>query len=52
MFDRLGGLGALALVFVVGCVVAAIVKGTVFPALVAIPGLVYVATRMFRAADA
>ena len=47
MIDRLGGLGVLALVFVVGCVVAAVYKGSVFPAIVAIPGVIYLVVRLF-----
>jgi len=47
MVDRLGGLGVLALVFVVGCVVAAVYKGSVFPAIVAIPGMIYLIVRLF-----
>jgi hypothetical protein len=52
MFNRLGGLGVLALMFVVGCVVVAVYRGSVFPAILAIPGVIYVAVRMFATSSA
>jgi len=52
MFARLGGFGTLALLFVVGCVVATVHQGTALPAILAVPGLIYVLFLLFRPANA
>jgi len=52
MMDRLGGIGMVALLFVVGCVVAAWYKNSLIPAVIAVPGLIFVLVRLFRPGDA
>ncbi len=52
MISRLGGLGSLALLFAAGCFVAALYGKSLFPALVGLPGAIFVLVRLFRTADA
>ncbi len=52
MINRLGGLGTLALLFAAGCFVAALYQKSLFPALLGLPGAVFVVVRFFRTADA
>ncbi len=52
MLSRLGALGILALVFAAGCFVASLYQQSWLPAIVGIPGAIYVLVRLFRTADA
>ena len=51
MLARLGGLGILALLFLVGCVGAAILQRSIVAWIVAVPAAIFVCTRLFRSSD-
>lgn len=52
MLDRLGVLGLLAALVVVGCVFAAVFQKSLVAVIVAIAAAIYVAARIFRSGDA